>query len=577
VSTLDCLRAEELISARLDRALSAPESAELEAHLAGCEQCRQAAAGHAELAAGLEAAFRAEPLRRPASLKPHPRRRWFRLAAAAAILLIAGSAAVWRSRQQPPPDRSPDLITAPVTLASGTTVIPAGPARLELLGTQGPVNDVIRISAGEILVQAARAGPGRTAVRVETPLGTIETLGTVFRVKLVGSGAEGEDVMKLRKLVPLAALLLVGVDEGQVLVRGDAGSAVVLAGEAVEVGPGKVAVGAAGQILKGKVVKVEEGKDGAKSATLSVGKADGVREGFEFTCKDKGWTGKVVSVGEGGAVLEVKGEVAAGDLVETKLTTVLADKPALADPNPKPEPAPVKVEAVEGLTLTLLNKEMVQTYKILVDKDGKPIRDRVMVVVGGANPAPAKPEGAEEKVQEYKYQALVAQLKNITDKPIVLGFATASTGFGMASPIKLAGKDAEGKELAAQDFMRIPRADDGAKAEDKPAAVTILKPGQVLEQEWRWVPIRFPAEGKYTVWATLEEEPKPEVLPGFKPWSGKLKSNEVEWENKGNRGWGRGREGRGGERERGGERGGGPGQPRVAPQPEPAPGGKEVF
>ena len=113
--------------------------------------------------------------------------------------------------------------------------------------------------------------------------------------------------MKLRSLVPLAAVaLLVTVDQGQVLVSGKAGLGQI----AAQAGEG-VAVGAADRVIKAMVTKVEDGKDGTLAVTIPAGKADGIREGFEFTCKAKDWTGKVVSVAEASAVLEVKAEARA--------------------------------------------------------------------------------------------------------------------------------------------------------------------------------------------------------------------------------------------------------------------------
>jgi len=521
----DCLRAEELASARLDRELSAAESEALSAHLAGCPECRRAAEEHAGLAAEIEAAFRAEPLgaarRLPgATPRARARRPWLRLIAAAAALLAGaglayGLLAARTSTPTPTQDRSVAL-TATVVRPSGTTVTPAGSARIELLGPQDRVDEVIRLAAGEIVIRAAKAAPGRTAVRVETPLGNVTTLGTVFRVKLIGSERtrEGDTDMKLRSMVPLVAVaLLVGVDQGQVLVTGGAGPGLAAAAEGI-------VVGISDKVIRAMVSKVEE-KDGALAVTIPAGKADGVREGFEFTCKYKDWTGKVVSVAEDNSVLEVKAElkakVAVRDLAETRLTTVLAE----VKPGEKPpEPAPVKVEAVEGLQLVLVKRETVTKYMGYVDKDGNPVRIRT-----GQNP----PEGATEKAVANKFPELLAQLRNVGDKTIVLGCSRNQWGMGWNAPaIKLSARDADGKD--------VPRMDAGfaQPSTDKsgPPAIVVLKPGQVLEQPFQWLPFRFPVDGKYTIWATLEDQPRPEVMPGVTPWSGKLKSNEIEWDGK---------------------------------------------
>ena len=559
---MNCKEVLDVLVAFDDGELEAGLAGRVEAHLAGCAACaRELAAlrGAMRLVGGYLAGAETSAVRVPA--QGAVRRLWLPLAAAAA-LLAAGAVGLHLAGRQPPAAPPLTPVTEPVRLAGGTEITPAGEAWLQFLGSRGNTNQVIRLEAGEIRVAAAKAEPGRCAVRVETPLGNVETLGTVFRVKLVGPEREGEKNMKLRSVVPLAAVaLLVAVDQGQVLVSEKAGLGQVVA----QAGEG-VAVGAADRVIKAMVTKVEDGKDGTLAVTIPAGKADGIREGFEFTCKAKDWTGKVVSVAEASAVLEVKaeakGKVAVHDLAETKLTTIVADKPAVADPNPQPEPAPVKVEAIEGLQLILVKRENIFKYITYVDKEGKPIRGTGSAITGANVQGWKPPEGAQEKVQERKSQELVAQLKNVSDKAVVLGFTMSTMGYGMgASHIKLFAKDAEGKE--------VPRTDGYMPPIDKtgPAAVTILNPGQVLEQPYQWLPFRFPAEGKYIVWATLEDGPRPEVLPGVKPWSGKLKSNEVEWEYKGMKGVGWG-PGAGGAVVVPTNPGGGPGQP--TPQ-------KEVF
>ncbi|HOX04865.1 MAG TPA: hypothetical protein PK280_00575 [Planctomycetota bacterium] len=348
-------------------------------------------------------------------------------------------------------------------------------------------------------------------------------------------------MMPRRAIIPLLALaLLTGAGPGR-----------TTAGE-------EVAVGSADRVIRATVSKVEE-KDGVLAVTIPAGKADGVREGFEFISQWRGWTGKVIAVTEGSSVLEVKAElkprVSVGDLAETRLTTVLAE----ARPGEKPpEPAPVRAEAVEGLQLVLIKRETVTKFAAYVDKDGNPVRP----AWGQQKP----PEGAVEKVTETKSYELCARLRNVGDKPVALGCNRGQWGLAWSAPsIKLSARDAEGKE--------VPRADMGMPTGERtgPSAVVVLKPGQFLEQQFQWLPFRFPAEGKYVIWATLEDQPRPEALPGVTPWSGKLKSNDVDWEYKGRMAvpgggpWGG----------PGGGQGGGPGgQPAPAPVPLP---GKEVF
>ena len=108
-----------------------------------------------------------------------------------------------------------------------------------------------------------------------------------------------------------------------------------------------------------------------------------------------------------------------------------------------------------------------------------------------------------------------------------------------AGPVKFLAKDGGGKDVPRPD-ARPAAPQDEVKAEDRPAVLTVLKPGQVLEQGALGAN-RFPADGKYTIWAEVEVKVAEEVLPGVKPWSGKLKSNELEYDykaggNRGNRG-----------------------------------------
>jgi hypothetical protein len=326
-----------------------------------------------------------------------------------------------------------------------------------------------------------------------------------------------------------------------------AGAAPAPAGEGV-------AAGTADMVIRAAVTRVVE-KDGKLAVTVMAGKADGIREGFELTCRWKDWTGKVVSVAEDSAVLEVgvelKAKVAVRDLAETKLTTVLAEVKPGGKP---PEPAPVKADAVEGLQLVLVKRENVTKMMGFVDKDGNPLRVR---------PGQGPPEGAVEKAVETKHPELVARLTNVSDKTIVLGCNRTQWGLGWATaPIRLSARDAEGKEVPRNDMGW-----GGAPAADRtgPPDIVILKPGQSLEQSFQWMPLQFPADAKYTVGATFEDQPRPEVLPGITPWSGKLKSNEIEWEGKVMKAWGGGGPW-------GGPQPGGPATP--APNP---PAGKEVF
>jgi hypothetical protein len=164
----------------------------------------------------------------------------------------------------------------------------------------------------------------------------------------------------------------------------------------------------------------------------------------------------------------------------------------------------------------------------------------------------------------------VLELKNVGDKPLVLAFQLSGGGFGglpADSPVKLSGKDAAGKEVP-RETGRGGR-DGQTKPEDKPVILTVLKPGKTLEQDLGGG-LRFPADGKYSVWAELEEKERDEILPGVKTWVGKVKSNVLEYDYKG-------RGGRGNRPGGAGNRGGGAAGVAGGQNPAPPAGDKEAF
>jgi len=207
------------------------------------------------------------------------------------------------------------------------------------------------------------------------------------------------------------------------------------------------------------------------------------------------------------------------------------------------------------------------------DKPAAPVAAKAEQVAGGLQVSMVLKErtfrmGGGDNAQERKVQVPTLVLKNVGDKALVLGFQLSTGGAGgmfgrgggaEAGPVKFLAKDAGGKEVPGQDPRPAAREDE-VKPEDRPAMLTVLKPGQVLEQA-AFGAIRFPADGKYTIWAEVEVKAAEEVLPGVKPWSGKLKSNELEYDYKGV-----------GNRGNRGNRGGG-----QNPAPAPVPGAKENF
>jgi len=177
--------------------------------------------------------------------------------------------------------------------------------------------------------------------------------------------------------------------------------------------------------------------------------------------------------------------------------------------------------------------------------------------------------GGGDNAAERKVKVPTLQLKNVGDKPIVLDFQLPGAGgFGgrggaagptgiEAGPVRVIVKEAN--------------ADDAAKAEDRPVLITVLKPGQVLEQSLIGA-ARFPADGKYKLQVEIEVAAKDALMPGVKPWSGKLKSNELEYDYQGGFGGNFGGGGGGGGRGGPGGGGGGRGNRGGGQAPAPVPG-----
>jgi hypothetical protein len=303
------------------------------------------------------------------------------------------------------------------------------------------------------------------------------------------------------------------------------------------------AVGAATRVLRGRVVKVD-----GKETTISIGSDDGLRKGFKLTCAAKGWSGKVVSVAEKTAVLEVDGEAAVGDAVETKLTTVLTEKPAGA-PGEAPKPAaPAPGPEVNGLQLTLLNKEIVRVYVV---------RRRPAPAAGGAQGGKDAAKAPEGEKREHRYKSLVAEIRNVSKEPVVLPYVSPyGLMRGTELKLELFARDTEGKEVPRRDFERTAFPQEPG---EKPVNVTVLKPGQSVDVVVHPYRLKFPGQGTYRLRAEFESKPDAaEVLPGIKLWSGKLTSNQLEFKHE-VRDW----------------RNRGPGQPKV-PDPKEVPD-KEVF
>jgi len=512
---MNCERAAKIISARLDRDLSPGEAAQLDEHLAACRDCRRAADDFRNLTADLESAFRSAPVRLkqpiPTAARPARRAIGLRLAAAAALLLGAGLLLGHTLLTRAGSRRKHGVEWT--ELASGTRVFRHRAARVLFGGAMNDVDELIQLDRGEVEVAAVRAEPGRCSVRVVTPAGEVVTLGTRFSVEVKNPGrtrVEGEGEEMNRLIAAAAAVMVVSVTEGEVLVSGSPGQTVVRAGEQAEIGGGKLTVGKTDRILKGRVIKV----DGA-AVTISVGRSSGVREGFEFNCKAKGWSGKVLVVRKNSAVLAVKGDAAVGDVAATGFTTILTEAPG------RNERTPARPAAVEG-------GEVVGDLRLTLFEGTRVSRTVAREYVPGGDA-----EG-QEKVTETVARTLHARIENVGRQPVILPLVAQPFRKNVYSrhAVELHARDTEGQ---AVDRVKRPARQARRDAAPAPPAVTVLKPGESIRQpvEGNLYRLRFPAAGKFKVWVEFAvPAAKDQPLEGHRAWSGKLKSNEVDWEHR---------------------------------------------
>lgn len=519
---------QELFERYLTRRLSAGESLELSALLEESEDGRAQfveyvqewellaeVSRRAELARHLERGRGAAQA--PARARPLASAAWkgLRVAAAAGLLAGVGALALYAVGLLPGmststciPGEAADERT--VVLASGAKVVRSSGAQVEYRGSVDTAEEVIRLVAGEVVIVAPACEPGRTAVRVETDLGVVETLGTEFTVRYErtirrqsGGGAEMRSSTG-RAAALSAALLIVSVTHGRVLVTGGLGQIEVAAGETAEVGRDKAVVGAVDRAIRARVTAVRKGRMGGYHATIAAGRRDGVKVGFEFSCAGK-WTGRVTSVAPTSAVLEVEKTVAAGDVASARFSTVLQ---AGAKPASGAEAAVVK-----GLRLNLVKD-------IQVFKRGGGRVGRVQIIAHGGDTKPrsktmklpARPPGGT-----WKRVTLWAELENTSDKPILL------PGDDRRMVIVVRAKDDAGKEISMSPTYR-----QGRRMVNWPETLTVLQPGEKARKGVSVNGLQFGVDGTYKVWVEYEvvevDAPK-----GVSCWTGQVKSGSVDW------------------------------------------------
>jgi hypothetical protein len=526
---------EELFEKYLARRLSPGESLELSVLLEDSAEAREALVVYAqewqllaEVSRTAEAAALLESGREtPGELRapdaapvvivtpvlpaaPGRSRRAYWIAAAALLAALGGWAlyagGLFGRRETEGPRRQP----RPVVLASGTKVLQGSGCRAEILSGDETAEDVIRLEAGEVAIAAAAAPGDKAAVRVETDLGVVETLGTRFTVRYENSeGDQPGGGLKMisertRATTLAAALLVVSVFQGRVLVTGELGQMEVVAGETAELGPDKATVGAVDRVIKARVTDVRKGSMGGYVATLGAGRRDGVKVGFEFTCEGK-WTGRVRAVEPTSAVLEVDEEVTVGDVAATRFSTV----DAIGE-----QPVPAKEAAVvKGLRLNLIKD--VQIFK---RGGGRAARVEIMAHGGGMKPQvkkaelPARPAGGT-----WQRVSLWAELENTTDKPILL------PGDDRRIVLAVRAADGDGNEI-----LMSPNYRSGQRTVNWPETITVLQPGEKARKAVSVNGLQFPGDGTYRIWVEYQilEVDAPRDVPC---WTGEIKSGTIDW------------------------------------------------
>ena len=302
-----------------------------------------------------------------------------------------------------------------------------------------------------------------------------------------------------------------------------------------------VRTGAVDDAIKGKVTAVQ-----GETATIAAGRKDGVREGFEFGCKEKGWSGKVVSVADDSATLKLTAEAAkaaVGDLAQTGLIVVgSVVKPQDAAVGP----APVRAEQVaNGLRLTLDCKKEAWVRREIRAQDGTLLHLPENTV--------DIPPGAVEKWFLVMSWKLVAQVQNVSDKPVTLvcdpkglsvmqfrNQATGKTSMQELGSHQVAVEAGSGKILAKgwedrmsqgpaksfllTDLFALLAAKPGPEVDSYRET---LKPGELRTLTELDIHKSEPEKARVSVIMACDlEKPWADKL-----WTGRLVSNEVEWES----------------------------------------------
>jgi RNA polymerase sigma factor (sigma-70 family) len=208
-------------------------------------------------------------------------------------------------------------------------------------GTAAPASLLSSLPAIATAASAAGAGAGAGAAAVTLAKGVLKML-FWEKIKLTAAAVLCAGAVAGLSGVALEARSRAGAEDVPQPVAGENPRPILKAGPAVA---------STARVLKGRVTYVKNGK-----VYISLGNDHGVKKGFKFTCRAKGWTGTVVDyyVHHSSILSVTGGKAEPGDEVQTGYTEILATLEKNNSRDRKPgQPGTAKPQQVKGLDLTL--------------------------------------------------------------------------------------------------------------------------------------------------------------------------------------------------------------------------------